>query len=188
MGRRAAPSRAHDWRTGSAPDAHATRRLWLASPRRKLCARNAWSHARDAAIPSRNPRRPPPGQGRDRAARWRERHAAEIAALRSPRAAAEIELAALRDAAVAAIVDTPPLPRGLSSGTPKLVAAPIRGTCTSLSSMSSRRHPGPAPATQGWIGKRPSGPFGDRVAHHARAIQAPETCASSQARRIKLLD
>lgn len=115
-------------------------------------------------------------QGRDRAARWRERHAAEIAALRSASAAAEIELAALRDAAVAAIVDT-----AIAAGIVERHAEARRSSDTRdvhvplvdvLAAARARLR------DAGMDRETAIGTVRDRVAHHARAIPAPETCAS----------
>lgn len=115
-------------------------------------------------------------QGRDRAARWRERHAAEIAALRAASAAAEAELAALRDAAAAAAVDA------------AIAAGLVQRHAEARRDSDTRDVPIPMVdvLAAARVRLRAAGMeremsidiVRDRVAHHARAIPNPDTCAS----------
>lgn len=115
-------------------------------------------------------------QGRDRAARWRERHAAEVAGLRSASATAEAELAALRDAAVAAIVDA-----AIAAGLVQRHVEARRGSATRdvllplvdiLAAARARLR------DAGMDREAAIATVRDRVSHHARAIPAPDSCAS----------
>ncbi len=117
-------------------------------------------------------------QGRDRAARWRERHAAEVAALRSASAAAEAELAALRDATVAATADA-----AIAAGLVQRHAEARRGSNTRdvhiplVDVLAAAR----GKLRDAGMDKEASvATVRDRVAHHARSIPAPEDSCAMQ--------
>lgn len=115
-------------------------------------------------------------QGRDRAARWRERHAEEIAALRAASAAAEAELAALRVAAAAAAIDT-----AIAAGLVQRHAearrnADVRDVPLPMVDVLAAAR---ARLRDAGMGRETSIDLvRDRVAHHARAIPDPDSCAS----------
>lgn len=115
-------------------------------------------------------------QGRERAARWRDRHAAEVAALRSASAAAEAELATLREAAAATAIDT------------AIAAGLVQRHAEARRDAAERDVPIPMVAVlaaararlrdAGMDKETSIDTVRDRVAHHARAIPAPDSCAS----------